>query len=774
MKHLLKIVSAIVVVCFFYFTGSVVLAQTDPQKSYNIDSTFSDSKFASWIKSNLDSNKDGSLSYDEYSSVSSIDVESKQIKSLEGIEIFENLTTLSCSCNELSGLDVSANTSLENLYCSYNDIKELKLGNNTALKNLICSRNKLTELDISGNASLQNLICSTNDISNIYMVDNLKLNYLDCSGNDLSTLNLRTAPNLKTVVCVNSNLSALYVSKCTSLKKLDCSKNNLTYLNVSKNQSLTDLDCSENALSGMNVKNLSSLEKLNCSDNELENLDVSSDTALLNLNCSNNLLTDLNLSNAGDIRDLNCERNQLADLDVSECTLLGTLDCSANYLTTIDLNSNICLVDLDVSWNKIAKLNLGKNDSLQKINLFNNELTELDISKNVWLEELNCSNSNISLLDTSKNTKLTSLSCSYNPIKELDVCQNIGLKILNCEGTEISELNISNNSILVDAYKKIGFSEYSFNRDAYICSDNGVQLIIPKTTKLITEAPASNNQNPATPSSGGSTSVPDAPSTPSSTPTSSSSSSTTQQGLSFGDFVERLYVVALNRQSEPEGKAFWCEHVGNGDLNGAQCANEFLLSKEFNDRGLSDEEFLNVLYKTFFDRDAANDPDGFNFWMNSLKTEGRDKVVDGFINSEEWCNICASYGVKSGATRAKATIASANATAFATRLYTECLGREPEAEGLKFWSLGLTNLELSGTQAAREFFYSPEFVNANYSDEEYINRMYKTFMGRDPEPEGKAYWLDLLSKGTSRDEVFNFFSTCPEFTGICNEYAITR
>ncbi|MCR5803151.1 MAG: DUF4214 domain-containing protein [Clostridia bacterium] len=259
-----------------------------------------------------------------------------------------------------------------------------------------------------------------------------------------------------------------------------------------------------------------------------------------------------------------------------------------------------------------------------------------------------------------------------------------------------------------------------------------------------------------------------------STPTTSPTTAVPSSELKFDDFVERLYVVALNRQSEPEGKAFWCEHVGNGDLNGAQCANEFLLSKEFNDRGLSDQEFLYVLYKTFFDRESKDDPEGFNFWLNSLKTEGRDKVVDGFINSEEWCNICASYGVKSGATRAKATIASANATAFATRLYTECLGRDPEAEGLKFWSLGLTNLEFSGTQAAREFFYSSEFVNANYSDEEYINRMYKTFMGRDPEPEGKAYWLDLLSKGTSRDEVFNFFSTCPEFTGICNEYAITR
>ena len=52
--------------------------------------------------------------------------------------------------------------------------------------------------------------------------------------------------------------------------------------------------------------------------------------------------------------------------------------------------------------------------------------------------------------------------------------------------------------------------------------------------------------------------------------------------------------------------------------------------------------------------------------------------------------------------------------------------------------------------------------------------MYKTFMGREAEAEGKAYWLDLMNNGTSRDEVFNFFSTCEEFTGICNEYAITR
>ncbi len=243
---------------------------------------------------------------------------------------------------------------------------------------------------------------------------------------------------------------------------------------------------------------------------------------------------------------------------------------------------------------------------------------------------------------------------------------------------------------------------------------------------------------------------------------------------SFADFVERLYVVALGRASEPEGKAFWSEHVGNGDLTGAACANEFLLSKEFNDRGLNDEQFLTVLYSVFFDRKASDDPDGFNFWMNSLKTQGRDVVVDCFINSEEWCNVCATYGVKSGATRAKATIASENATKFATRLYTECLGREPEEGGLKFWSLGLTNLELTGSAAAHEFFFCKEFNDHNFDNKELITRMYRTFMGREPDDNGMKFWLDSMDKGMTKQDVFDCFVKSPEFTQICKDYAIER
>ncbi len=376
---------------------------------------------------------------------------------------------------------------------------------------------------------------------------------------------------------------------------------------------------------------------------------------------------------------------------------------------------------------------------------------------------------------------------------------NYGGSWTRCDNYEVKSsirkifpsVDINGYSTVKDSFEEITEMKYYFapteSKDYYFDSsdlklqieafDGTTQDITPRTPislkkdveYIISATPSGNNTI-------GSFDILEKKASSPTTPTNPTNPSepSTSTGLSFADFVERLYVVALNRPSEPEGKAFWCEHVGNGDLNGAQCANEFLLSKEFNDRKLSNEEFLTVLYKTFFDRDAAADPDGFNFWMNSLKTEGRDKVVDGFINSTEWCNICASYGVKSGATRAKATIASKNATDFATRLYTCCLGRDAESDGLKFWSLGLTNLEVSGYEAAKQFFESAEFNGFKTSDEEYLRRLYTTFMGREADTDGLNYWLNVMKGGMSREQVLIEFAKSKEFSEICNTYAINR
>ncbi len=244
----------------------------------------------------------------------------------------------------------------------------------------------------------------------------------------------------------------------------------------------------------------------------------------------------------------------------------------------------------------------------------------------------------------------------------------------------------------------------------------------------------------------------------------------------FDDFVERLYVVALGRKAEPDGKAFWVSKVLHGEYNGADCARFFLLeAPEFMNRNLSVDDFVETLYKTFFDRESdAAGKQGWAYALNSGRMT-RVVVVENFIESTEWCNVCALYGVKSGAKWHKAEFASPNAIKFATRLYTCCLKREPEVSGLSYWSLALTNLEQTGCSAAKAFFFSKEFDAMNVSDGKFVDRLYETFMDRKPSNEERNYWVKkLLYTLYTRREAIVFFGNSEEFANICATYGIDQ
>ncbi len=245
---------------------------------------------------------------------------------------------------------------------------------------------------------------------------------------------------------------------------------------------------------------------------------------------------------------------------------------------------------------------------------------------------------------------------------------------------------------------------------------------------------------------------------------------------SIEDFVERLYTIALFRPSEKAGKGFWVNEIESGNRTGGDCAHFFLIeAPEFLNRGLNDADFVETLYRTFFDR--LSEPAGKSFWVGELKSKrmSRQDVIAGFIDSKEWCNVCATYGVRSGAPTAKAEFASKNAIAFATRLYTCCLDREPEHGGLNYWSLALTNLEQTGCSAAKFFFTGDEFVGFGLKNDEYVRRLYTTFMGRDPEASEIAYWVGEIAKGTqTKASVLQFFGSSEEFTNICKKYGIDR
>ena len=271
-------------------------------------------EYSYWSRTDepIDANNDGKISYAEAEKVEYIDASVLGISDMSELHYFPNLKYLNCFENELTSLDVSKNTALEELYCDYNKLTSLDVSKNTALKELICSRNQLTSLDVSKNTALK---------------------YLSGDGNQLTSLDVSKNTALKELHCHDNQLTSLDVSKNTVLEELDCERNQLTSLDVSKNTVLKELSGGGNQLTSLDVSKNTALEKLFCDFNELTSLDVSKNTAL---------------------EWLGCVSNQLTSLDVSKNTVLEWLGCNPmndengnNLLTTIYMAEGQTIADLN-------------------------------------------------------------------------------------------------------------------------------------------------------------------------------------------------------------------------------------------------------------------------------------------------------------------------------------------------------------------------------------------------------------------------------------------
>ena len=209
---------------------------------------------------------------EKIAAITSLDVSGTEdapgaLTSLQGIEYFESLTFLKCDSNQLTSLDVSANTALTFLMCNSNQLTSLDVSANTALTYLYCHSNQLTKLDVSANTALT---------------------YLSCSSNSLTSLDVSRNTALMNLSCYSNSLTSLDVSRNTALTDLWCESNQLTELNVSANTALTQLVCNANQLTELDVRQNTALTGLWCYDNQLTKLDVSANTALTWLSCENN------------------------------------------------------------------------------------------------------------------------------------------------------------------------------------------------------------------------------------------------------------------------------------------------------------------------------------------------------------------------------------------------------------------------------------------------------------------------------------------------------
>ncbi len=100
------------------------------------------------------------------------------------------------------------------------------------------------------------------------------------------------------------------------------------------------------------------------------------------------------------------------------------------------------------------------------------------------------------------------------------------------------------------------------------------------------------------------------------------------------------------------------------------------------------------------------------------------------------------------------------------RLYWAVLGRAPEAGGARFWFDLYDEGEWDLRRIARHFAESPEFnerFGADLDDEGFALLVYTNALGRTPDADGLAWWLEQLADGMSRAEMVLLISDSPEF-----------
>lgn len=242
-------------------------------------------------------------------------------------------------------------------------------------------------------------------------------------------------------------------------------------------------------------------------------------------------------------------------------------------------------------------------------------------------------------------------------------------------------------------------------------------------------------------------------------------------------FVTRFYNVALDREPETDGFNYWVDGLNSHSLTGVGLAAGFVYSEEFQGKNLDDASYVTYMYKMFFDREP--DEEGISHWTDILgksdKNEGRKTVFMGFVNSAEFVELCANYGITRGYFFGVASPAKESASyLFVERLYEVVLKRSLDDSGRDYWVLQLINGETTGIALANDIFTSDEYVKSATSDSDYVKDLYSTFLDREPDEGGLSHWTQMLKDGKSRTEVLNGIGVSEEYTAICERFGITR
>ena len=495
-------------------------------------------------------------------------------------------------------------------------------------------------------------------------------------------------------------------------------------LSDSEIKAVTNIDCYNKNISNLSgIKYFSSLKNLDCSNNKLQSLDVNSISTLETICCRNNKISKLDVSNLTRLKQLFCENNGMQNLILSKSnTSLFTLWCYDNKLSELDISFSSYLVR---AYNGTASAYKGNSS-----HSYYKEAT----GKNYTI----CCDAGLRFKTILTKTMVYRGKGTVSDSVGSYAGDKITISANPDNGYKFSKWIIWEEDTSFESYEQNLTLTADRRRECRACFDAVTPTAAP------TAAPKRFDEC-----------IP--------------SDSKARSSNSVEQFVSRLYKFSFGREPDTDGLNYWTNKLKSYEMTGGEAAKGFIDSPEFRSMNYSNEQFVEVLYTIFFDR--ASDADGKAFWLGKLNSGelSRLEAASSFINSQEWANTCAYYGIISGTyIVSTVNIYPNDATiTLVAGIYEKALKRSYDEEGLAYWSYMLASHKLTWENVGVEFFMSEEMRSKNLSNEEYVTRLYQTFMEREPETDGYNYWVSQLNSGVSRQTVVNSFTRSEEFLAKC-------
>ncbi len=278
----------------------------------------------------LDANKDGNISVKEAQTIHKLNfsyavgetpTDANTIKSLEGLQYFVNLDTLTLNYHKVSdATPISKLDKLSQLHIGGNLIKSIDVSNLKELRDLRVFKCEIEELNLANNSKLQ---------------------ILDIHNTNIKKLDFTPLKELVTIVA--------RTTKLTSVNLTDMPK-------------LTGIDLRQGVLEEFIAHNLPQIEKLYIEQNQISRLELSNLPELQHLVAYDNNITKIDFD-LPKLMFLTVYDNRISYADFSKMPMLFRCYISNNLLNKIDFSSNKLIAQLEIlQMPNLEVINL-KNDN---------------------------------------------------------------------------------------------------------------------------------------------------------------------------------------------------------------------------------------------------------------------------------------------------------------------------------------------------------------------------------------------------------------------------